>query len=301
MLGAKKIRQNRFKRKQPQKKRSLPVTVFKSAVGILALGALSLFYILCYNFVTQSDYLRTSEIVVSGNKRLSENLVKKQAGITPGKNILAFNLALARKSLLAHPWVADADVRRVIPAGIRIRIKEHRAAAVIDLGKKYLMDDNGVIFKRFESTDPQDLPVVRGLQYADIQIGSGTNSSVGSPMDPTAAVGNQSVNPRIPTGSLYDAVVGVLALGQTEGSVLPIGQINQIHVDREIGLTLQAYNRTKTILLGFNHYVNKYAMLKSIMKQMKNGAAWHFEDIKWIDLKNLNRIVINPFRSKEKL
>jgi cell division protein FtsQ len=299
-LGAKKVRQNKYKRKQTRKKQSLPVTVFKSVIGLLALGALSLFYIFCYDLVTQIDYLRTSEIVVSGNQRLSEDLVKKQAGIAQGMNILGFNLAKARKSLLAHPWIAEADVRRVIPAGIRIRIKEHRAAAVIDLGPKYLMDEAGVIFKKFDPSDPRDLPVIKGLQYADLQIGSGPDPSAANPPDPIFAVGNQSVDPAMPTVSLYDAVVGVLALGQIKGSVLPIGQINQIYVDREIGLTLQTFNRTKTILLGFNHYVNKYAMLKSIMDQMKNGAAWHFEDIKWIDLKNLNRIVINPFRSKEK-
>ena len=278
----------------------MTVTVFKSVIGLLALVALSLIYIICYNLVTQSDYLRTSEIVVSGNQRLSEDLVKKQAGITQGMNILAFNLALARKTLMAHPWVAAADVRRVVPAGIRIRIREHRAAAVIDLGQKYLMDESGVIFKKFDPSDPRDLPVIKGLQYADLQIGSGSGPSTEALPDSIVAVSNQSAVPAVPTGSLYDAVVSVLRLGQIKGSALPIGQINQIHVDREIGLTLQAFNRTKTILLGFNHYANKYAMLNSIMNQMKNNNAWHFEDIKWVDLKNLNRIVINPFRSKEK-
>ncbi len=299
-MGAKKIRQNRFKRKAPQGKQSLPVAILKSGLGLLALGVLSLFYIFCYDLVTQSDYLRTSEIIVYGNNRLSEDLIKRQAEISQGMNILAFNLALARKNLLAHPWIAAADVRRVIPAGIRIRIEEHRAAAVIDLGQKYLMDEHGVIFKKFDQSDPRNLPVIRGLQYADLQFGSGPGPSADAPADPTKAVGNQAGNPQMPTGSLYDAVVGVLTLGRAEESVLPIAQIDQIHVDREIGLTLQAFNHTKTILLGFNHYVNKYAMLKTIMSHMGSGSDWHFEDIQWIDLKNLNRIVINPFQSKEK-
>ena len=299
-MGAKSMRENKFKRKRPKKQRHLPATALKSGAGLLALSALSLLYIFCYDLVTQCDYLKTNEIIVVGHKRLSENLIRQQAGIAPGMNILAFNLALARKSLLVHPWIAEADIRRVIPAGIRIRIKEHRAVAVIDLGRKYLINEVGVIFKELDPADPGGLPIIRGLRYADIQIDYGATPLIGSLKSPAVSNEQNPTAPKLSTGNVYDAVVAVLALGNSPDSVLPNRQINQIRVDREIGLTLHAFNRTKTILLGFNEYAGKYAMLNTIMRHMKSGNAWHFEDIKWIDLKNLNRIVINPFRNKEK-
>ena len=299
-MGAKSMRENKFKRKRPKKQRHLSATALKSGAGLLALCALSLFYIFCYDLVTQCDYLKTNEIIVVGHKRLSENLIRQQTGIAPGMNILAFNLALARKSLLAHPWIAEADIRRVIPAGIRIRIKEHRAVAVIDLGRKYLINEVGVIFKELDPADPGGLPIIRGLRYADIQIDYGATPLTGSLKSPAVSIEEKPTAPKLSTKNVYDAVVAVLALGNSPDSVLPNRQINQIRVDREIGLTLHAFNHTKTILLGFNEYAGKYAMLNTIMRHMKSGNAWHFEDIKWIDLKNLNRIVINPFRNKEK-
>lgn len=304
MLGGKPSRKNRYKAmgrsrvRRSKKRLYFPARVLKTGTGLLALIMLSLCFIFLYDFITQCSYFKTREITVSGQNRLSKDAVIKQAGINPGMNILAFNLAVARKRLLVHPWIAEADVQRVIPAGIHIRIKEHRGVAVIDLGRKYLIDESGVIIKELSPSDTGNLPIVRGLRYADIKIPAAVNKFE-SIQSGTAASAKRSTGLQQSMASVYDAVVAVLSLGSSPESVLPNRQIKQISVDREMGLTLYAFDRTKTIQLGFNDYSSKYAMLKTVLNFLNQGSAWNFQDIDWIDLKNLNRIVINPFRDKE--
>jgi len=56
----------------------------------------------------------------------------------------------------------------------------------------------------------------------------------------------------------FDAVMDVLRLGQRAESVLPNKLIRQIMVDREIGITIYAFNKIKEIKLGYENYADKY-------------------------------------------
>ena len=304
MLGTKPNRKNRYKAKGRIRSNGsiknlyFPARVLKAGTGLLVLTMLSLCFIFVYDFITQCSYFKTREVTVSGEDRLSEDTVIKQAGIKADMNIMAFNLAVARKRLLVHPWIAEADVQRIIPAGIHIRIEEHRGVAVFDLGRKYLIDESGVIIIELSLSDTGNLPIIRGLRYADLKNSPAAEPYEGS-QSGAAASEKRSTCLQQSRSIAYDAVVDVLSLGSSPESVLPNRQIKQIRVDREMGLTLYAFDRTKTIQLGFNDYASKYAMLKTILHFLNQGSVWNFQDIDWIDLKNLNRIVINPFRNKE--
>jgi hypothetical protein len=100
----------------------------------------------------------------------------------------------------------------------------------------------------------------------------------------------------IPVNSIpFDAVMNVLRLGQTSGSILPNQRIRKIQVDREIGLTLYAaFNRTKIINLGFDDYADKYHVLANLLAYFKNHHS--ISDFDRIDLNNLNRVVVNPIK-----
>jgi cell division protein FtsQ len=65
-------------------------------------------------------------------------------------------------------------------------------------------------------------------------------------------------------------------------------------VDREIGLTVYAFDRIKAIKIGYDDYTDKYAKLKNVLLFLKKGDG--FSHLESIDLNNLNRIVVNPIR-----
>jgi len=269
--------------------------IFKIGCALAALAATSALFILVHDAVTQCEYFEAQTIAIEGNQRLSQKQIADQAQVREGVNILAINLTVVRKKLLAHPWIAEAEVNREIPSGLSIRIKEHTPLAIVDLGQRFLINEKGEIFKKWTTGDPDHFPIVTGLQLADLA----------SPVSSDDQGAFQSMNP-LPTDkqtdtaqyhySPLDAVMHVLRLGQDSGSVLPNRLIKKIRVDREIGLTLQAGMRVRTIKLGYHRYPHKYSMLKHIMGYLKKRQRLPVFDR--IDLNNLNRIVISPRRAK---
>lgn len=269
----KHIRRNHYKNRAAKMRAKIirSLTFCLKAVAVVAvLHLVSFLFILCHDFLTQCEYFRTESLVVTGADRLSEEQVIKQAELNKGMNILSVNLSIARKRLLAHSWIVEAEVSRELPSSINIRIKEQKPFAILDLGRKFVINTNGEIFKEMDASDPVNLPIISGLEFADINVRGKTRS--------------------IP----YNAVMNILELGQKPESVIPIKLINRIHVDREIGLTVYAFDRIKEIKIGYDDYKGKYAKLKNVLLFLKKRED--FSHLESIDLNNLNRIVINPRR-----
>ena len=63
-----------------------------------------------------------------------------------------------------HPWVQSVQVRRQFPDRLTIVVAEHRPTLLVALGGLYVADDDGQLFKSFDTSDHLDLPVLSGLQ-----------------------------------------------------------------------------------------------------------------------------------------
>ena len=252
--------------------------VFKSMAAVVGLVLTTAFFILVHDLATQSDYFAARQIDIEGTQRLTPEHVARQAGIRLGDNILGVNLSLVRKRLLAHPWVAEAEVRREIPSRLIIRIKEQSALALIDVGEKFLINRQGQIFKAWDPTDPEDLPVVSGLDISDLPIWGQPEPSEKSAAQASSAS--------------FQAVMQVLQMGLQQGSILPNRLVRQIKVDRQIGLTLFAFDGVKAINLGYSDYPGKYHMLANLFSYFRRQS--NIMDFDRIDLNNLERIVVHP-------
>lgn len=273
MLANRHIRKNSYKMHFSKKRKNIgrPVIIgFKILAGVFLVMMLSAVYIFLYSFITQCDYFKAKDIEITGINRLSEEIILEQAKIFTGINILSINLSSSRKRLLSHPDIAKADIVRTLPDKLKIEIEEHQPLAVLDLGKKFLMDENGEIYKGASEKDLQQLPVISGLQFSDIGPGF---KCMGDP---------------------YSAVMNVLNLGKNPCSILPNKMIKLIHVDREIGITLFVDEKVgaRTIKLGYGDYKDKYLKLKEVTLYMKNSYNVNFFDS--IDMVNAGRIVVNP-------
>ena len=288
-MGTKRIRKNRFRRKRTKVMGRFlggGVKIFAIGVGI---SLLSVFFILCHDVITQWEAFRVERITLTGNQRLNREQVCEQSLIQPGANIFAVNLTAARKRLLAHPWIAEAYIQREIPDGIHIHIREHRAMAVIDLGRKFLLDDAGTLFKELESKDTENLPVVHGLSYADVEIDHAASRHRKStvPLD-----GEKRDLRRY--NSPYDALVTLLQIGNEIDSVIPNTLVGRIDVDRETGITVHMTEGPRIVRLGFGEYAAKYAVLRRLLAYLAQGPVGDWHRAEAVDLNNLNRIVVRP-------
>jgi len=283
LFTRKKPRKNYRKGQKPQGWFRLPARImrgFKVMAAVVVFAAVTAFFILIHEIVTQCDYFAAEKITIEGTRRLTHEQVARQARVQTGDNILAVNLSLVRRRLLAHPWIAEAEVSREIPSRLIIRVEEHAALAVVDFGQKFLINHQGRIFKAWDPAEAQNLPVISGLDLSDLTVYGRLE-----PSDPG----------RTPVESApFRAVMQVLSLGKEQGSILPNHLIRQISVDRQIGLTIYAFDGLKAISLGYSDYIGKYHMLAKLFSYLKRQR--NIFDFDRIDLNNLQRIVINPIK-----
>ena len=245
----------------------------------------TLLFIFVDNAVTQSRALSIEKITVSGNVGLSKTEIIDQSGLRPGENILAQNLRHVRKRLIAHPWIADADIKRTLPSTIDISIHEHQVIAVVEIeshtallmntqGQPFIENDaiGSAVYDPSSQENPnRPLPVVTGLTLTRLK-----NHQYGF------------------SGKLHDAVLAVLKMNQEEA-------IEQIHADHETGIKVICTMKQEptpswrlssniTIQLGFDQYEEKFKKIRHIVNFMqKNNSN---QRICSIDLMNPENIVI---------
>jgi cell division protein FtsQ len=268
--GKKRTRRNRYKKRPKSGK---PGVGARRLLALAALGlgltAFSALLVLLYGLLTQTDYYRAKHLPVNGHQRLSAAAVLKQAELAPGVQILSLNLGQVHGRLLAHPWIAEARVAREIPDTLRVTVREHRPLAVMDMqmGRRYLLNTEGRLFKAWDATDPQDLPVVTGLAYRDL------------PMDGVA-------------GSEAFRAVMALLTGTGAWEALSLARIE---ADPEIGLTLVVAGSDQRIQMGYGQYPEKLSRLKALLRRLKAGIFIH--DFASIDVSDLERIVVAPVQT----
>jgi cell division protein FtsQ len=269
----KRFQKNRYKNSPARKGTGFKkrfVGCLKLIAGTAMVISMSFMFIFCHDLLTQCDYFKAKDIEVLGHLRLTEHEIVKQAQIYEGENTLSVNLSLTRARLLEHPWIAEAEVRRVLPSKIIVSIKEHTPIAIMDVGRNYLLNSKGQVFKKWEASDARivssNLAVVKGLDYSDL-------GSKEKPMsDP------------------FGAVMDVLTLWHDNR--IPGMKIKTINVDREIGLTLCLYDQIRTVRLGYDDYPKKYDRLKDVFSHLSRNN--NSTGIDSVDLKSLSRIVVKP-------
>jgi cell division protein FtsQ len=281
LFKRRKIGRNQRKRRKTRRRLKIVGAValgIKVLVGVATVSALTGVFIMVHDVLTQCDFFRAKTLTIVGAQRLTQAQVARHARVHIGINILAVNLSLTRKRLLAHPWIANAEVSREIPSGIRIGIREHAPLAVIELGRRFLMNRRGEIFKEWDIRDPAHLPAISGLELSDF----------GEPGPKTSSDRDVSLSGARP----LEAVMQVLRLGARSDSILPNRFVKRIQVDRQMGLTLFVFDGIKIINLGYGDFTIKYHTLANFFRYLKRRHV--FTDFKRIDLNNVNRVVVHP-------
>jgi cell division septal protein FtsQ len=143
-------------------RRSLPAVAALAAVSVIG-GALWG----GHRWLTRSPRFAITQIVVQGAHKVDPDRLRAQLPIHPGDSVFA-GLGGVARAARANPWVAAVEVHRVLPHTIVIELREHVAAAAIELGERYLVDAAGRPFKRaaIDAGDGDGLPRITGIDRA---------------------------------------------------------------------------------------------------------------------------------------
>jgi len=186
----------RFKRgrvKTPRKTARRWTALFRPLVKwTLVLGILGYTTVRALALVTESPALRISHVAVQGLRHLSAGEVRSRVRTLEGTNIVRADLEAARRRLLGSPWVADATLRRQLPATIEIAIEERQPVALARFargGLQLIAEDGMVLGPVGAAQAGLDLPIADGLTPVPGRSLSGPGLGVGIParVDPERA------------------------------------------------------------------------------------------------------------------
>ena len=128
------------------------------------LMALPIIGVQTYRYFRANGHFTVQEIIIEGQTRLSAGEILAFAGIEEGMAILRLDEEQIKSEIQRHPRIRWAEVDVLLPNRVEIKIQERLAAAVVVMGRMYLADERGVIFKRVESGDDIDgLPMITGV------------------------------------------------------------------------------------------------------------------------------------------
>jgi cell division protein FtsQ len=201
-------------------RRSLPALAATAAITVIGSGVW-----LGYRFVTTSERFAITSIEVHGATHLTADEVRAAMPVRVGDNVFSANLGTVTNTLRQAPWIASAEAHRILPHTLVVEIREHAAAAMVELGELYLVDAAGHPFKRaqLEAGDGEGLPIVTGIDRAAYAA------------DPAG------------TAALVTSALDALATWTKDASRPAIGEV---HLDAHHALTLHTYDQATAIQLG---------------------------------------------------
>lgn len=105
------------------------------------------------------------KVNVTGNVETSDIDVLQQLHLDGDTSILTMNVHNARAALMKLPWVADAQVRKVYPDAVDVKLTERKAFAIWQHGQdlSLIERDGSVIVPFVQGSKFSDLPLYVGL------------------------------------------------------------------------------------------------------------------------------------------
>jgi len=192
-----------------------------------------------YDMILRSPDLRIRETVVKGCQELTEKEILTLASVRSSANLLTINRDAIARRIRANPWVREVFVGREFPGRLVIAVRERKAVALLEKDEGlYLVDGEGTPFKKPETGEESDLPVLTGCVRGGILDGALVKKSL----------------------SLLNDLAGI-----KDGP--EIGKVSEIHGNETFGLSLFA-DTGLCLQLGFDDYENKLKRLTSVMADL---------------------------------
>ncbi|MCX7635583.1 MAG: FtsQ-type POTRA domain-containing protein [Syntrophales bacterium] len=209
----------------------------------LFLGAVSglvTIMIYLYAHVMSLPFLKVREVVVRGCQELTEKDVLTLAAIPPFRNMLVVGLEETRRRVMKNPWIKEAYVGREYPDRIVIAVKERVPMALVKRDRAfYLMDQEGMTFKKMEMGDPSDLPILTGCHV---------------PVGADGRIGERSL--------------ALLRYLSSRGNYPHLKNVSEIHASERTGFSIFTDNGF-CLQLGFDNFENKFKRLPTVLADLE--------------------------------
>lgn len=267
--GIKAPADKRFRRAQvrPAGKRTWRSAVSWAAVRLTLIGAVVTFVAFKgAGAALQSEQLKVQHLVIRGAEKLSAGEIEALVDGLRGDHVLTADLDGYRAKLMQSPWVADASLRRVLPATVEIAVTERLPIGLgrVD-GRLFLIDAGGVVIEEHGAQHANyDLPIIDGL--------GGNARATGFMIDPARAM----LAARVIDATAADPAVGP--------------RVSQIDVSDAHDAVVLLDGDRALLHIGETQFVERLRSYLTLAPTLRD----RLDDIDYVDLRFDDRIYVRP-------
>ena len=143
-------------------------------------------------FVFKNDAFAVRDLSIQTDGSIPIAQLRQWAGVKPGDNLLALDLARIKRDIELAPMIGSAAVERVLPHTLRVRVTEREPIARIQLPQlqprggvamvSYYLDEGGHVIQPLPALadsaarNADALPVLSGVNAAELRPGSAISS-----------------------------------------------------------------------------------------------------------------------------
>lgn len=182
-----------------------------------------------------SPLLVVRDVKVLGAEQVSPGEVAAAAAIGADQNLLLMSTESVKERVESLPWVARADVDRMLPATIRIRVEERLPAMILSLGAaRWTIDASGHVLTSGEATT--GLPIIAGAELEEIEPGKTLDSP-----EITGAISAWLSLPddlRARVKAIFAPAVERITLSLSDGTLIRYGAPEDIAAKNEVLVTI---------------------------------------------------------------
>jgi cell division septal protein FtsQ len=240
--------------------------------GILLIAAMILFACI---YVYNSEKFHLNDVAIYGCKETEpaglEQIVRDNV---PG-NILRIDLGLLQKQLEREKWIRHVEIRRVLPSGMVLYVKERVPSVILEMsGKLMIADEDGVLLDAYAPRYGKlDVPVFKGI------AGKNTESYRQYQEENTARI-HHALN----------------MLSEIEsGSPDYARMISEVDISDRSNLKIMLVDNTAEIYLGKEDYLNRFRELIDSDEYQKFKSR--NINIPVVDLRFDNQIIFRGIRN----
>ena len=119
--------------------------------------------------VWADQFFPIESVEVTEVQKVSRDEVLAILNLDGARGLLSTDPGKVKQSLEAHPWIQQAEVRRVFPDTLVVEIKEREPVAVLRAGRhELLLGHDGAVIAEAGLGAFEGFPILTGIDYAEM-------------------------------------------------------------------------------------------------------------------------------------
>lgn len=240
------------------------------------------------SYLLESDFFRVAAINVKISPEirpvyLTQDHFLEYLNIEEGISMFALNPLKVSAQLQNHPWVKEAQVRRIFPNKLMLSVVVRHPVALINAKSLYYVDSQGDIFKTVNAQESKDFPLISGISLQTFQrhpqnVHQGILQAVEL---------LQMIQEKFPVLTARGEISEIKL-----EPVFPFQHVEQFGLEQEWDLSLVLNPSGAFVRLGSDGYEEK---LLRLLKLVQNPEQHVQVDMPLVfDLRFANQIVVQP-------